>query len=519
MVQLDDDTASVPRVPDYAIARHARWRARHIRHRELVELDELCGIARPSLELADLVDRGDWWRDVEADLGVPQRGRRGGGGPQWVDAMTDSPLRHAIETAMVEHGLSLKDLTVLSPQVDPFRMDTPANHRDGAWLADAASTLGLLDGGRQIHLRGLHYAITMAKSPMVKPDDTTYVNDSANWEWLSENAAKAARWLGYIPFDRFYDKRNATPMVRLWTPPNPEPYLSIGLNIDIPDVEDIAPEIKVGDFRGTQPYKIVMIGEKASLEEGLAPVATEAKADLYLPTGNMSDTLVHQIAKVGSDDGRPMVILYFSDCDPSGWNMPIEVGRKLQAFKELLYPNLEFRAYRALLTPEQVPTLGLPSAPLKETERRGDKWRAAWGIEQTEIDALTIPTEVGRLRRLARAAIAPFYDRTLDVRVFEAQAAWLARAQQVVDDSLDASELDRVRTVAAERLAELRVEIEALRDALRVDVTLDDLPPIEIPEAELTQGLAPEPLLDSRWSFANQCQALIDSKAYRDGAS
>jgi hypothetical protein len=27
-----------------------------------------------------------------------------------------------------------------------------------------------------------------------------------------------------------------------------------------------------------------------------------------------------------------MVVLYFSDCDPSGWNMAVEVGRKLQAF-------------------------------------------------------------------------------------------------------------------------------------------------------------------------------------------
>ncbi|SRR6266545_858390 len=274
--------------------------------------------------------------------------------------MSESPLRQALEAAMVEHGLSMKDLTVLSPQVDPFRLDTPANHRDGAWLAEAASTLGLLDGGRQIHLRGLHYAVSMAKTPMVKPDGTTYVNNSDNWEWVSESAAKAARWLGYIPFDRLYDKRNATPTIRLWKPPAPEPYLSVGLNVDIPDVEDIVPEIQVDDFRGTQPFKIVMIGEKASLEEGLAPVADEAKADLYLPTGNISDTLVYQIAKIGADDGRPMVILYFSDCDPSGWNMPVEVARKLQSFRQLLYPNLEFRAYRALLTPEQVPTLGCP---------------------------------------------------------------------------------------------------------------------------------------------------------------
>ena len=45
------------------------------------------------------------------------------------------------------------------------------------------------------------------------------------------------------------------------------------------------------------------------------------------------------MAKIGADDGRPMVVLYFSDCDPAGWNMPIEVGRKLQAFKAAFTPT------------------------------------------------------------------------------------------------------------------------------------------------------------------------------------
>ena len=32
-------------------------------------------------------------------------------------------------------------------------------------------------------------------------------------------------------------------------------------------------------------------------------------------------------------DGRPMVVFYFSDCDPSGWQMPVSLYRKLQALK------------------------------------------------------------------------------------------------------------------------------------------------------------------------------------------
>ncbi len=36
---------------------------------------------------------------------------------------------------LLETGRSLKDVTVLSVQNDPFRVDTPAGHRDGSWLA------------------------------------------------------------------------------------------------------------------------------------------------------------------------------------------------------------------------------------------------------------------------------------------------------------------------------------------------------------------------------------------------
>ena len=62
----------------------------------------------------------------------------------------------------------------------------------------------------------------------------------------------------------------------------------------------------------------------------------------------------------------------------------------------------------------------------------------------------------------------------------------------------------------------MREQIRELNDALRIDVDEDDLPPIHLPEADPPEsnGL---PLLDSRWSFAEQCRALIDSKAYRNG--
>jgi hypothetical protein len=422
-------------------------------------------------------------------------------------------LRQALDDAIAEANgskLSMKDLTVLAPQNDPFRVDTPSGHRDGAWLAITATELGL--GDRKIHLRGLHYMVIGRQ----KPDCTPYTNTEADWMWLSGVAGKAARWLGYIQFDQIVDQRNAAPTVQIFEQPEPVPFINVGIDIEIPDADDITPKLGVDDFVGVQPYKIVMVGEKSSLEPVLSPIATRYEADLYLPTGCLSDTLIYQMAKIGAEDGRPMDVLYFSDCDPSGWNMPIEVGRKLQAFKVLEFNDLEFEVHRVALTPDQVREYGLPSTPLKDTERRGDAWQAAMGVDQTEIDALA-SLRPDLLQEIARNAIDPFYDFELDRRVAAARQEWLDRAVEIINGNLDRERLGRIHAEAAEKLDAMREQIDAFNEQLRIDVDDFDLPDIEIPEAELNGKVYPLPLLDSSWDFAEQCQALIDSKAYRVG--
>lgn len=424
-----------------------------------------------------------------------------------------SPLRQALDTAIGEAAdngggkMPMKALTVMSDQTDPFRLDTPANHKTGKWLADTAASLGL--GDRKIHNRGLHYMIL----GQPKPDGSIYVSDDDSWSLL-EKASKYARWLGHIPFDQITDQRNTSPVVRIFERPDPFPYLTVGIDIEIPDADDIVPKLGIIDYTGLQPYKLVIVGEKSSLDAELGPIANTFGADLYLPTGDISDTMVYQMAKIGSEDGRTMVVLYFADCDPSGWNMGIVIGRKLQALKTLHFPDLEFDVHRAGLTPDQVREFELPSTPLKPSERRADKWRQATGVEQTEIDALaTLRPDV--LRRVARDAIKPFYDFDLDRRVDAAREDWLARALAVINDQLDGERLGRIRAEAAGKLDTMRQQVDEINDQLRISVDDYDLPDIEIPESRIFPGLAPSPLISSKWSFTEQCKALIDSKAYR----
>lgn len=427
------------------------------------------------------------------------------------DELTDDmgAMRSTLVAASTESGLSMKALTVLSPQIDPFRQDTPANHRDAQWLADA--TQGLYG---TIHLRGLHYRLVSADPPLVKPDGTRYVNDDANWLWLG-GAAKAARWLGYIGFERIVDHRNGPPLVQLAPEElTPRSYLNVDIDLRVPALGDLEPFVMLDDFEGVQPYRLVLAGEKSSLHDVLGPLANRYGADLYLPTGEMSDTMVHTIAKSGDEDGRPVIVLYFADCDPAGWQMPISVGWKLIAMRTNLYPDLTFQVHRVGLTPDQVRAHNLPMSPLKASELRGDRWREAMGVAQTEIDALAA-LQPGLLRQIAEDAIAPFYDHSLDRRVFDAQSQWLNEAEAALDVALDHDQLEAIRAQAEAKLDEVRAEIDSLNDGLRLDASDVDLPEVPpIPGATIDHTVQPLPLVDSEWSFIEQSRALKSSKEY-----
>lgn len=430
--------------------------------------------------------------------------------------MSASPLRAALDEATGGNNHRLSEFTVLDHKNDPFRLDTPARHRDGQWLAEQAEELGFTD--RTIHLRGLHYAVL----GRTKPDGTPYENTIKNWEWLANDAGKAARFNGYMPFERIVDQRNAAPVIRVRGADGPQAYLTTELDIQIPHAWELEPKIDVYGFEGVQPYRLALVGEKSSLEPVLGPIANTYDADLFLPTGEISDTQIYLLAKAAQDDGRPLVVLYFADCDPAGWQMSISVGRKLQAMKALLPKMPDFQLHRVALTPGWVSTYNnvhnepLPSSPLKDTEIRGNKWRAKWGIEQTEIDSLLTPDRRHVLDQLARDAIAPFYDRTLDLRVFEARSRWIDEAQAAVDAQADAAQLDTIRAGAARQLDAMRRQIRELNEALRIDPGDIIVPPITIPEAHVEVTGGKPPLIDSRWDFAEQCQRLIASKAYAE---
>jgi hypothetical protein len=206
-----------------------------------------------------------------------------------------------------------------------------------------------------------------------------------------------------------------------------------------------------------------------------------------------------------------MVVFYFGDSDPSGWNMPIVLAWKLSAHQVREFgADLQFQVHRAALTPDQVRWYALPYTPLKPKEKRRDKWVEAMGVEQTEIDALAT-LQPARLREITTAALAPFYDDTLDRRVRDAQQEWLAQARDAIAEQAG----DHGWEDANAELADIRDRLTDLLADARADTGGIELPPMpEDVEPVLDEDEQPEPVCDSQWDLAEQVERLRASKMY-----
>jgi hypothetical protein len=345
----------------------------------------------------------------------------------------------------------------------------------------------------------------------MRPDGERYINTDEMWRWLTETAIKAARWLGYMPFERIVDERNAPPELYLPSYYTVEAERGRGEKIIIPDLDEAVPGFASPPWPVIQPYRIILIGEKTSLRPVLLPIAQEVGGELLLPTGEPSDTMIYELATRCALEPRPSVVLYFSDFDPSGRQMPVSVSRKLQGLHDLLYPELNIQLHPVALTLEQVRELDLPSTPLKATEQRASRWREVMGREQTEIDALAA-LHPDALIAIARDAIRPYYDSTLAERTGDAEHDWQAECTELLETEPAYADAHTKIEVALELLQPQAHNVEQLQDqaaALLADI---QPPPIQLPSAENdTPGL--EPLFDSRADFVTASRRL---RRYKD---
>jgi hypothetical protein len=421
----------------------------------------------------------------------------------------NSGLGEQLRKLAEETGLTLGELSVFSSNNDPYRFDTSAHHRDAAWLRKVMDKTRITS---PIHLRGLHYVLVTKK--VIKPNGKPYRNTGRDWFWMSDIVSKPARWLGYIPFDRIVDERNDAPIIRpAAVRCDPDPLIWVASAPDFSTFDErLRPRVDLGELQSPQIYRLAFFGEKTSLEAVLGPLAEEYNADLYLATGEQTISGVYCSARAAVADGRELIVFVFADCDPAGWQMAVSIAHKLRAFRDLQFPNFTYRVFAPALTVAQVNSLDLPSTPLKESEKRADRWKEAFGIEQTEIDALATlrPRD---LERITRLAIGPFFDPTLDERIEVAQADWRRLAQRRLNAAAArAAGYAQLRSDAVAALSEAKTALAALERATNELVV--DFPEFEMPEAEPDDDHADEPLVTSDMDLEEHIRQLRMRKNY-----
>jgi hypothetical protein len=144
-----------------------------------------------------------------------------------------------------------------------------------------------------------------------------------------------------------------------------------------------------------QPVRCEVWSEKGTVRGVLGPVLDEYAVGFRVMHGFSSATAVYDVAQNG--DGRPLIVLYVGDYDPSGLFMSeVDLPKRLSNY-EGDHVTLE----RIALTQDQVS--GLPSFPA--SDKRKDprhKWYVAnYGKRCWELDAM----DPNDLRECVRDAI------------------------------------------------------------------------------------------------------------------
>jgi hypothetical protein len=179
---------------------------------------------------------------------------------------------------------------------------------------------------------------------------------------------KEARERGDIPWEWIVDETRSLERTATWA--NPTEYARC-----------VARSYR-RDFWDQQPVRIIMVSEKGTVRGLLRPVLDRYAVGFQVMHGFSSATIVYGISQY--DDGRPLIILYVGDFDPSGMYMS-EVDLPNRFSK---YDGDHVTLRRIALTREHVN--GLPSFPA--TDKRKDpryKWFCSnYGDRCWELDAM-----------------------------------------------------------------------------------------------------------------------------------
>ena len=309
--------------------------------------------------------------------------------------------RISIQQFAKHFGISTSALIVLAQQNDPYYIGSISELRSAKWIGGIVTQYLNERGRENVHDRAIHYYILSRnlKRPFKKKDWKLFKGDSNDFHWVM-NSIRNARILGLIPWECIEDKKNPEPHIHsyYW---NHEDIDQIQITI-----EDIAKAVSndrrfvIFNPQLQQPYHVEIWTEKTTINDILLPLGRKYGANVATFSGQSTSTRVYELITRIVTAKKPVRILYISDYDKYGHNMPVSCGRKIQWFLDTYEMYVDVKLQKILLTKEQVQKYELPSAPDS--------------INKVEIDALEVyyPDET-------RKIVMQPLDQYIDLKVTE----------------------------------------------------------------------------------------------------
>ena len=136
------------------------------------------------------------------------------------------------------------------------------------------------------------------------------------------------------------------------------------------------------DYWNQQPHRVEVWSEKGTVRGVLQPVLDEYGVGFRVMHGFGSATAVHDVAQ--DDDGRPLIVLYVGDWDPSGLYMSeVDLPQRLEK-----YDGWHVELQRIALTRDHLAELPSFPASDKRKDPRSKWFVANFGKRCWELDAL-----------------------------------------------------------------------------------------------------------------------------------
>lgn len=415
--------------------------------------------------------------DSEGESDVPSTAQR--------IAANDQVGREWIRELAERHGVHYTDLLLLSRKNDPDWIGTDTHHAQGAWFRDLWEYAVADRTEPTIHVRGVHYA-TISRDEVIKPPTepekwSVYQNTQRCFDYLTK-ASNYARVLGYVPYEGLVDEKNAQEQVSITREhqldPDPQaiepptvvqaptiPQVDEQARLQFDTVDEIidhlarqgarqlAGQLSV-DMERTQPYHLELWSEKTLPSEVKSTAEVAGVNVIVEGEGDLSATVAHDFAQRVNDAGKPAIVLYLSDFDPVGSNMPNAMAGKVSHHYRTGALAHRAAITRLAITAEQIEEHDLPREPIDTSgdaedayETRVEEWQEEHDGGAVELNVLE--ANIDLFQSIVYEGVSQFRDPDLLAKKRDAIEEWEADAEAVIR-----STLQEHRDELAEQLAE-----------------------------------------------------------------